>query len=150
MRLVDVTPGEIEKFLQAKSSDLAPATLNHLRTFFMSAFSMARKTSRYRGPNPAKEVERRTVPKRTPEFLRAHEVPLVLAATPARWRPLMATAVYTGLRRGEILGLRKRDVDLDARLLTVARSYDRDTTKGGHADVSPDRERARSVSRNGA
>ena len=36
-----------------------------------------------------------------------------------------------------MLGLRKTDVDLPRRLLTVARSYDRDTTKGGHADVIP-------------
>ena len=35
------------------------------------------------------------------------------------------------------LGLRKADVDVKARLLTVAQSYDRDTTKGGHADVIP-------------
>lgn len=35
------------------------------------------------------------------------------------------------------LGLRKVDVDLVNRLLTVGRSYERDTTKGGHADVIP-------------
>lgn len=46
-------------------------------------------------------------------------------------------AVYTGLRKGELLGLRKSDVDLEARLLTIARSYDRETTKGGHSDVIP-------------
>jgi integrase-like protein len=61
----------------------------------------------------------------------------VLVAVPSKWRPIFATAIYSGLRRGEILGLRKQDVDLGTRLLTVARSYDRDTTKGGHADVIP-------------
>jgi len=72
-----------------------------------------------------------------PDFLRAEEVPLVLKELPARWLPLFATAVYTGLRKGELAGLRKTDVDLSARLLTVARSYDRETTKGGHADRIP-------------
>src|ERR1700704_3510484 len=48
-----------------------------------------------------------------------------------------ATAVYTGLRKGELIGLRKKDVDLKRRLLTVERSYERDTTKGGHSDVIP-------------
>ena len=42
-----------------------------------------------------------------------------------------------GLRKGELCGLRKCDVDLDASLITVRCSYDRETTKGGHADVIP-------------
>jgi integrase len=50
---------------------------------------------------------------------------------------LFATAIYAGLRKGELLALRKEDVDLDARLLNVARSHQRDTTKGGHADAIP-------------
>jgi excisionase family DNA binding protein len=49
----------------------------------------------------------------------------------------LASAVYTGLRKGELLGLRKSDVDLDEATITVRRSYDNDTTKGGHADVLP-------------
>ena len=39
--------------------------------------------------------------------------------------------------QGELLGLRKGDIDLERRLLTVARSGRRDTTTDGHADVIP-------------
>lgn len=35
-----------------------------------------------------------------------------------------ATAVYTGLRAGEVLGLRWDDIDFERRLITVKRSYD--------------------------
>jgi hypothetical protein len=49
----------------------------------------------------------------------------------------MRPRIYTGLRKGELFGLRKIDVDLAARTLTARRSYDRDTTKGGHADTIP-------------
>ena len=37
--------------------------------------------------------------------------------------PMVATAIYTGLRKGELCGLRWRDVDMATRRLTVARSY---------------------------
>ncbi len=47
------------------------------------------------------------------------------------------TAIYTGLRKGELLGLRRQDVDVENGCIVVARSWDRDTTKGGHADVIP-------------
>ena len=125
-------------FLLKKGREaLAPQTLNHLRGYLSRAFSAARKTGRYVGENPVNLVGRRKVPRRPPDFLKAEEVPALLKALDPRWRPLFATAIYAGLRKGELAGLRKADIDLNARLLTVARSYDRDTTKGGHADRIP-------------
>ena len=41
-----------------------------------------------------------------------------------------------GGRKG-LLGIEKADIDLALGVITVRRSYDRDTTKGGHADVIP-------------
>jgi integrase len=132
-----ITSGKLEGLLQAKASEMGPNTVNHLRAFVSCAFGAARRAGKYDRPNPVAGVKRRKVPRRAPDFLRWEEVPLVLNALDARWRPLFATAIYAGLRKGELLGLRKTDVDLSARLITVSRSYDRDTTKGGHADVIP-------------
>jgi len=67
----------------------------------------------------------------------AVEVPLVLTRLAPAWRPLFATAIWTGMRKGELLGLRKSDLDLEARTITIRCSYDSDTTKGGHVDVIP-------------
>jgi integrase len=92
---------------------------------------------KWSGPNPVADTKKRKLPKKVPDYLRPEEVGPVLAALPDRWRSLFATAIYTGMRKGELLGLRKSDVDLERRLVTVARSYDRATTKGGHADVLP-------------
>ncbi len=90
----------------------------------VTAFNCARRTGRWPGVNPVADVKPRRVPKRKPDFLRIDEVPRVLAAVPLRWRALFATAVYTGLRKGELLGLRKTDIDLSSRLIIVNRSYD--------------------------
>jgi integrase len=43
---------------------------------------------------------------------------------------LYKTAVYTGLRAGELAGLHWADVDLDKRLITVRRSHDKPTKNG--------------------
>lgn len=51
------------------------------------------------------------------------------------WKHLFATALCTGMRKGELLRRRKEDVDLAARLVTIRRSHNRDATKGGHADA---------------
>jgi len=42
-----------------------------------------------------------------------------------------------GLRRGEVLALRKQDMNLEDRTMVIGRSHGADTTKGGHADVLP-------------
>jgi integrase len=77
------------------------------------------------------------VPKRQPDYLHTHEVPLLLRELDPRWRPIFAAALYTGLRKGELLALRKSDVDLLRQTLMVARSHERDTTKGGRAESIP-------------
>lgn len=52
------------------------------------------------------------------------EADLLLAALPENDRALWATALYAGLRRGELMALRWEDVDLAAGVIRVERSWD--------------------------
>jgi integrase len=52
------------------------------------------------------------------------EATALLAALPERDRALWATAMYAGLRRGELLALRWEDVDVTAGVIHVERSWD--------------------------
>ncbi len=51
---------------------------------------------------------------------------LLSAASGDRWEALYIVAIHTGLRRGEILGLRWEDVDLEEGTLGIRRSLDTD------------------------
>ena len=53
---------------------------------------------------------------------------LLAAARDTRWAALLTVAVATGLRQGELLGLRWADLDLDAGVLHVRRQLGRDKT----------------------
>jgi integrase len=53
------------------------------------------------------------------------EIRAMLTAAQGRWRPLLITAVFTGLRASELRGLRWDDVDLDRGELTVRQRADR-------------------------
>jgi len=61
----------------------------------------------------------------------------MLTALERRWSPLFATAVFTGMRKGELLALRKSDVDLKTGTLRVGRSHASDTTRGSRKDLLP-------------
>ena len=47
------------------------------------------------------------------------QVDALVAAAPARYRAMVIAAVGSGLRQGELLGLRAQDVDLERGLLHV-------------------------------
>jgi integrase len=72
----------------------------------------------------------------TPEECR-----LLLDALPWRDRGLWATAMYAGLRRGELMALRIADIDLERGIITVSRGWDtlqgEITTKSGRVRVVP-------------
>ena len=130
--LTAVTAARIEeRQREMERAGLARSYVNGLRRVLHTVFARARRDGLWSGPNPIDEVEKRPEPKRAYVTLRAEEVPLLLGAVPDAWRAVFAAALYTGLRKGELFGLRKSDVDLDHRTITVRRSYDRETTKGG-------------------
>lgn len=136
--VVALTAAQIEMFLQGKAkAGLSPAMVNKLRADLRTAWNRARKAGKVHGPNPAADVEKRKVPKRAPAFVEAAEVPRLLAQLSPEDRRIVATALYAGLRKGELFGLRTADVDLGRRLLMVRRSYDRDTTKGAREEPVP-------------
>jgi integrase len=81
----------------------------------------------YLTSNPADGVRRPRVESRHDEmrFLNVDQVgKLLKAAGDAACSTLVLTAVTTGMRRGELLGLRWGDVDWDARRVWVRRSVD--------------------------
>lgn len=116
---------------------LSPASIMHLRAKLSTVFERARREGIFHGANPVRETRARKIPKRVYETLTAEEVPRVLRLVKERWRGFIAAGIYLALRKGEIAGMRKVDVDLVGRTVTIRWSYLRSTTKGGHEDVLP-------------
>src|SRR5262249_29149965 len=87
--------------------------------------------------NPVAGTERRKVPKRAYMTLTPEQLAAMLSEIPEDWRPTFACGPAMGLRKGELFALRKSDVDRERWTMTVARSHDRDTTKGGDVAVLP-------------
>ncbi len=60
-----------------------------------------------------------------------------LSACHGQYRQLFATALFTGMREGELFGLRKQDVDWSSGEITVRKSWDGETTKSRRELVIP-------------
>jgi len=128
----------IDSFLrELQKAGQAPGSVNKLRGTLSSVFTNAIDAKKWAGKNPIADVAPRRVPKRVFETLRAGEVPSVLAGATDHWRDLFATALYLGLRKGELFGLHKADVRMEERTLVVRRSHQREGTKGGDEALLP-------------
>lgn len=67
------------------------------------------------------------------------EISSLLGAISGRWRPLIITAVFTGLRASELRGLRWQDVDFDKRTIRVHQRADRYDNIGAPKSISGER-----------
>lgn len=52
------------------------------------------------------------------------EINAIIAAAPDRWRPLLITAIFTGMRSSELRGLRWEDVDFRRKVIHVRQRAD--------------------------
>ena len=94
-------------------------TLMPLRAIFRRALARGEVAV-----NPTSGIELPAVRGRRDRIAAPDEAEKLIAAVPEGDRPLWATAMYAGLRRGELMALRWEDVDLAAGVIRVERSWD--------------------------
>ena len=93
----------------------APATVNRYLAALSHAFTVASKEWGWLGSNPMTRVRRYSEPKGRVRYLDDAERDRLLEVCregPPYLYPIVVLALSTGMRRGEILGLRWPDVDL--------------------------------------
>jgi integrase len=123
-RLVEIRRIDLQDFadrLCAEGLDASTVrnTLMPLRAMFRRAVARGEVAV-----NPTTGLELPAVDGRRDRIASPTEAAALLAALLERDRALWATAMYAGLRRGELLALRCEDVDLAAGVIRVERSWD--------------------------
>lgn len=89
--------------------------------------NVVREKSRARQKGKDKRLERRQKGKLKVgvDIPTREEIKAIVAALDGRWRPLLLTAIFAGLRASELRGLRWSDVDLDRKEIRVHQRADR-------------------------
>jgi len=136
IRLCDLKPLQIQSFYtlllregRKKGGGLSPLTVQHVHRLLRKALHQAVRWE-ILDRNPADGADSPRVPRKEMHALDREGLTRLLSLL--RFNKLylpVLLAATTGMRRGEIMALRWSDIDLDARVLCVARSLQQ--TKAG-------------------
>lgn len=142
LRLEDVTPERVEQFRDILlASGLSDRTVNKYLTILHGIFAWAQRQHRLPS-NPVAQVEKRPPTKRAniDVFSREEVMALVRSAKSDQDGVIYVTAAFTGLRLGELLALRWRDVDFANQAVHVRQNFTNglvDTPKSGQERTVP-------------
>jgi len=120
LRLPEIGPAAVQKFLAEKSKQFAPWTVHQLRSILSKIFSTAQRWE-YLEKNPTRHVQVPSlVNTREKKTLTPEQVRALLGELEEPYRTMVLLAVLSGLRRGEIFGLRWKYVDFQEGSVIVA------------------------------
>ena len=156
LRMDKITPRHIQAFVNSLSQEdanertgkpLAPKTIRHNLSFISNIFTYAAKMGVV-SDNPCSKV---TIPKNevkekqiyTPEEV--EKFLNLLNDEPLKYRTFFYLMIYSGFRRGEMLGLEWKDVDFENNVISVRRTSNYTAKKGVYTDTTKTKKSQRTL-----
>lgn len=118
MYLYEITPRMVEKYKALRLQSVTPASVNRELACLKHMYTKVTEWG-YVNSNPTKGVKLLKEPPGRLRYLKPDEVESLLKACASHIRPIVVTAVNTGMRKSEIIHLRWAEVDLENRKITV-------------------------------
>ena len=156
LRMDKITPRQIQACVNALSKDganertgkpLAPKTIRHNLSLISDVFSYAVKMGVV-SDNPCTKV---TIPKgevKEKQIYTPAEVERFLTLLnnePLKYRTFFNLMIYSGFRRGEMLGLEWKDVNFETNVISVRRTSNYTAKKGVYTDTPKTKKSQRSL-----
>ena len=122
MKIGDINAGDIQKLYNEIASRRTHSTARRYMTLLRLIFNKAKVWGDFIGENPCSGVKLGREANHRIRYLTSPEIETLLGAANPRLWPVVAIALLTGMRRGEILGLTWENVDLNHGRLYILQS----------------------------
>ena len=129
IKLSEVSPLMLEEYKNHRREKAAPATVNRELSCFKHMFTKAIQWEMAL-TNPVKMIRMLKENNERLRYLSVEEINSLLEHAVDYIKPIIITALYTGMRRGEILKLKWNEVDLKERIIFV-----RNTKSGKNREI---------------
>ena len=126
-RLREITLPQLQRLVdRLAGNEVAAATITTTITPLRAIYRRARQLGEVQ-TNPVTGISVPSVSRRQERFATVEQVEAMLSRLErAKDRAAWATAIYAGLRRGEIMALRREDIDLAGGVIRVERGWDQE------------------------
>jgi integrase len=123
IQLKDLQPRTIQAFYGKARETLSARTVSHFHRILSQSLKYAVRQG-YLGRNPCDLVDAPRLVKKTMRTLTPDEVEILLTkAQDSNCYPVIYTAISSGMRQAELLGLRWRDIDLEMLSISVSQVF---------------------------
>lgn len=126
---------------------LAPKTIKHYHTLISSVMERAVKWQIIK-ENPCRRIDPPKVDKHEIEYLNDEEAAKFLQCLESesiQFKALFALLLFTGIRRGELLGLEWQDINFDTGVIKICRTLQYTAEKGTFTDDTKTEQSKRSI-----
>jgi len=118
----DISVADIQAFYNELRARASTSTANRHLTLLKSVFNRAIAWELFKGANPAAKITKAKEPPNRLRYLSQAELQRLLGRCDAKIYPILACALYTGMRRGEVMGLTWANVDLNQSIIYILQS----------------------------
>ena len=129
--LHEITPMMIEKFKAERVTEVTASTVNRTLACLKSLYNKAISWKEFNGTNPVNEVRFLKEENHKLRYLEKEEILNLIQQAKGVYKPLITIAVFTGMRRGELLDLQWKNIDFNQGLIHLLK------TKSGKQRVIP-------------
>jgi len=112
----DITTLSVEKYKSLRTQEAAPATLNRELACLKCMFNKGIKWGKI-DHNPVRDVNLLKENNQILRYLEKDQIPRLIDNCPDYIKPIVTLAVFTGMRKSEVLNLKWADVDLERGLI---------------------------------
>ena len=111
-KIASIRRSNANAYIESRTGEVAAGTIIKEANTLKHLFSLACEDWELIPANPAKRIKLPEAPEGRTRHLQPQELQKLLLACPVWLRPIAALAVSTGMRRGEFMRIRWKDVDI--------------------------------------
>lgn len=116
-----ITPNDVRQLMSKLIKVRSAKTTNNILTMLKTIFKYARRWG-YIRISPCEDVDKYRVERQEMDYLNPQEIQVLLKHCDEPFKTFVLTAVLTGMRKGELLGLQWGDIDWNSNTIFVRRS----------------------------
>ncbi|MDA2918399.1 site-specific integrase [Desulfobacterota bacterium AH_259_B03_O07] len=118
-KLSQISSRDIDNYKLSRIQEVKPSTVNRELACLNHLLNLAKRQKRFFGENPVSISKLLPENNKTERILRTDEEKRLLDTSSIHLKPIIITALNTGMRKGEILTLKWSNVDLENKIINL-------------------------------